>query len=142
MAEDREQRIRERAHRLWEEEGRPGGRAHEHWEEAERQVAEEEAAIEVEAPDARTHGVEGHAPADPLRNPEPIPPAEDPVYPAVTGPEAVPPIPGAEASLNPAEEVTPRRSSRPPRASERSTKPGAKRTGSADVKLRRKEPQT
>jgi hypothetical protein len=29
--EDREQRIRERAHSLWEEEGRPEGRADEFW---------------------------------------------------------------------------------------------------------------
>jgi hypothetical protein len=32
--EDREQRIRERAYSLWEEEGRPDGRAEEFWERA------------------------------------------------------------------------------------------------------------
>jgi hypothetical protein len=32
--EDREQRIRERAYSLWEEEGRPEGRAEEFWERA------------------------------------------------------------------------------------------------------------
>ncbi|MBS7707266.1 DUF2934 domain-containing protein [Chelatococcus asaccharovorans] len=29
--DEREHRIRERAHRLWEEEGRPEGRAERHW---------------------------------------------------------------------------------------------------------------
>ncbi|MBN8905656.1 MAG: DUF2934 domain-containing protein [Alphaproteobacteria bacterium] len=32
--EDREQRIRERAYSLWEEEGRPDGRGEEFWERA------------------------------------------------------------------------------------------------------------
>ena len=31
---DREDRVRERAHRLWEEEGRPEGRHHQHWQRA------------------------------------------------------------------------------------------------------------
>ncbi|HLW90327.1 MAG TPA: DUF2934 domain-containing protein [Roseiarcus sp.] len=40
---DREQKIREIAFRIWEEEGRPLGHAERHWEMAERIVAEEEA---------------------------------------------------------------------------------------------------
>ena len=32
--DDREQRIREQAHRLWEQEGRPEGRHAEHWRQA------------------------------------------------------------------------------------------------------------
>lgn len=32
--DDTEQRIREQAHRLWEEEGRPHGREIDHWEQA------------------------------------------------------------------------------------------------------------
>ena len=40
--EDPEARIRERAHALWEEEGRPEGRAEEHWERARRLVEAEE----------------------------------------------------------------------------------------------------
>ena len=31
MNETRERRIRDRAYRLWDEEGRPDGRQHEHW---------------------------------------------------------------------------------------------------------------
>lgn len=38
---EREQRIRERAHQIWEEEGRPLGRDAEHWERASRQIEEE-----------------------------------------------------------------------------------------------------
>lgn len=37
-----EQRIRERAYRLWEEEGRPEGRADVHWDKATELVAIEE----------------------------------------------------------------------------------------------------
>lgn len=33
-----EERIRERAHRIWEEEGRPHGRDWEHWERARREI--------------------------------------------------------------------------------------------------------
>jgi len=38
-----EERIRARAHRLWEEEGRPEGRAEAHWEQARLIVALEDA---------------------------------------------------------------------------------------------------
>jgi hypothetical protein len=34
MMADTEQRIRERAHQIWEEEGRPEGREREHWDRA------------------------------------------------------------------------------------------------------------
>ena len=40
--DDREHRIRQRAHRLWEEEGRPDGRAEAHWFQAKEIVAVEE----------------------------------------------------------------------------------------------------
>jgi len=36
-----EQRIRDRAHKIWEEEGRPEGRAETHWEQARALVASE-----------------------------------------------------------------------------------------------------
>jgi hypothetical protein len=35
-----EEKIRSRAYRLWEDEGRPDGRHQEHWSAAEREVAE------------------------------------------------------------------------------------------------------
>ncbi len=40
--EDREQRIRERAYSLWEEEGRPEGRADEFWERARKLIEAED----------------------------------------------------------------------------------------------------
>lgn len=42
MDQDLERRIRQRAHELWEAEGRPEGRDIEHWREAERQIMFEE----------------------------------------------------------------------------------------------------
>ena len=38
---DRDQRIRDRAYRLWEEEGRPEGRHEHHWTQASQQVGDE-----------------------------------------------------------------------------------------------------
>jgi uncharacterized protein YjbJ (UPF0337 family) len=43
-ADDRESKIRERAYRIWREEGSPEGRAHSHWHQAEKEVDAEEAA--------------------------------------------------------------------------------------------------
>jgi hypothetical protein len=43
-ARDKEQRIRERAFQMWEEESRPVGKEKEHWERA-RKLMEEEDAI-------------------------------------------------------------------------------------------------
>lgn len=40
---NRDQRTRERAHQLWEQEGRPEGREHEHWDRAAREIEEQEA---------------------------------------------------------------------------------------------------
>lgn len=43
MPGDRESRIREKAHELWEKEGRPHGADRRHWEQAEREVGGSEA---------------------------------------------------------------------------------------------------
>jgi len=40
MAQTREERIREKAHALWEKAGRPAGQDTQHWEEAEKLVNE------------------------------------------------------------------------------------------------------
>jgi hypothetical protein len=42
MDEDHLQRIRARAHALWEQEGRPEGRSEEHWQRACQELAEED----------------------------------------------------------------------------------------------------
>lgn len=48
--EDKIERIRRRAHAIWENEGRPEGRALEHWEKASQDIAlEQEQGFEPEA---------------------------------------------------------------------------------------------
>jgi hypothetical protein len=96
-----EQRVRERAHQLWERDGRPEGGELAFWHEAERQLRAETEGMVPVAPD--------EGPVDPLRNPESYAPAQDPEYPAITGPVELP----AGASLagqNPAEVVEEARS--------------------------------
>ena len=43
MSEDMEERVRQRAHQLWEQAGRPEGLAEEHWEQALQQITAEDA---------------------------------------------------------------------------------------------------
>lgn len=62
MQSDRDARIRERAYRIWEEEGRVEGRHEEHWRRAEREIADEEARAEqVRNPDRATGSDPGGA---------------------------------------------------------------------------------
>jgi hypothetical protein len=51
MAELDEHTIRERAHRLWEEAGKPEGMDKHLWQEAERQLREEQIRHELKTPD-------------------------------------------------------------------------------------------
>ncbi|GGC05105.1 hypothetical protein GCM10011494_24630 [Novosphingobium endophyticum] len=46
---DQDGRIRERAHELWEKEGRPQGQEHKHWLQAEREIAAEGASKSTSA---------------------------------------------------------------------------------------------
>lgn len=41
MTTEREDRIRQRAHQLWEEQGRPDGRHDEHWSQASSEIGED-----------------------------------------------------------------------------------------------------
>ena len=43
---DREDRIRQRAHELWEQEGRPDGRAQQHWEHAAQDLDRKDSEIQ------------------------------------------------------------------------------------------------
>jgi len=43
MADDRHDRIRQRAHAIWEQEGRPEGAHERHWRQAENEVAAQDA---------------------------------------------------------------------------------------------------
>ena len=45
------QKIRERAHDLWEQAGKPDGREEHFWLEAERQIREEQIRHELKTPD-------------------------------------------------------------------------------------------
>ena len=71
--DDTEQRIRERAHRLWEEEGRPEGRELDHWEQARSLVGIEANPEPDQSPNPEVeHRVNGWASPPP-------PPAVEPV---------------------------------------------------------------
>ncbi|TIV00661.1 MAG: DUF2934 domain-containing protein [Mesorhizobium sp.] len=43
---DREERIRRRAHEIWEREGRPEGREREHWDQAMQEIEAEDSEAE------------------------------------------------------------------------------------------------
>lgn len=132
--EERERKIQERAHRIWEEAGRPEGRAEEQWQAAVREVdAEEGQGVTPDDAQTTSHGA---PPADPVRNPVPHPPASDPMYPAVTGPEQVPDIEGATEGLNPGEIVKPKRAKRP------TSKTASPAAGKTEVKVRRRPGNT
>jgi hypothetical protein len=51
---DREDRMRERAYQIWEEQGRPEGRDLEHWHEAARQLHEDIDAEVIQERDGTT----------------------------------------------------------------------------------------
>jgi hypothetical protein len=50
MSEDREERIRARAHLIWEQEGRPQGRDKEHWDRAAKEIDAEGADTDPQDP--------------------------------------------------------------------------------------------
>lgn len=64
---DREARVRERAHQLWEQEGRPHGRDADHWDQATREVDAQDSAAppEKKAPRARKSAPKSAAGAAP-----------------------------------------------------------------------------
>lgn len=69
---EREERIRQEAYRIWEQEGRPKGREREHWKEAVRRVESGES-----GPMAANPG-EGATPASPSRQRKARTPATKP----------------------------------------------------------------
>jgi hypothetical protein len=66
--EDREKRIRERAHALWEQDGRPEGLADQHWERAASDLDREDAAIQREEIQGAKPGVRPRGDADFVRD--------------------------------------------------------------------------
>lgn len=70
MSVDVEQRIRERAYAIWQEEGCPKGREHDHWVRAEREIADASPAPTVpSAPVAKTRATKAGTPAGTGRKP-------------------------------------------------------------------------
>lgn len=61
---ERDQRIRQRAYRLWEEAGRPEGQAHDHWERAAQDLDREDADILREGSAGPKPGVKSSAEPD------------------------------------------------------------------------------
>lgn len=70
MDETIERRIRDRAYRIWEEEGRPAGRDVDHWLRAAQEVAAEDHARNG-ADEAAPPAAEAAAPAKPKRTRSP-----------------------------------------------------------------------
>ena len=69
MAEDLERRIRQRAHEIWEREGRPEGRAQDHWTLAREAIAIEDNQSSTLKPNPN------HGPQDTAEHTEPVEPA-------------------------------------------------------------------
>lgn len=74
MYQEDEDRIRIRAHRIWEREGRPEGRADEHWEMAREEIAIEDNQRLATEPNPVA---EGKVYADGTEDAEPITAAEE-----------------------------------------------------------------
>lgn len=70
---DREDRIRRRAHEIWEREGQPSGRDHEHWERAGREIDDEDRGV---APNPASE-TEGNPPGENEELTDKEGPAED-----------------------------------------------------------------
>jgi hypothetical protein len=66
--QDREARIRRRAHELWEQEGRPEGQADTHWERAAQDLDREDADIRREGVAGEKPGVRPQGDADFVRD--------------------------------------------------------------------------
>ena len=66
MLDAREERIRAKAHDLWEADGRPEGRDREHWEQAAKLVEEEERQAAKDAADPQSKPGQPSATNDPV----------------------------------------------------------------------------
>lgn len=66
MTPDHESRVRQRAHEIWEREGRPEGRDREHWAQAEAELASEtkKAGRKAAAPKAGKAAAAARAPSE------------------------------------------------------------------------------
>jgi len=65
MATDRQDRIRHRAHEIWEKQGRPHGADYQHWDQATREIDAEDAAAKKPAAKASASKAGASKPAKP-----------------------------------------------------------------------------
>ncbi len=65
MPDDRDDRIRRRAHEIWERDGRPHGKHAEHWERAAREVDAEAAVTKQAGSATRARGKAGTSRSSP-----------------------------------------------------------------------------
>jgi len=65
MADDRQERIRNRAHQIWQEEGQPAGHHERHWHQAAADVDREDATGKPAKKPAKKAAVAGKAKAEP-----------------------------------------------------------------------------
>ena len=63
MSDDRQHRIRQRAHAIWENHGRPHGADRDHWDQATREIDEEDAAVKGPKPAAKAKAPVAKKPA-------------------------------------------------------------------------------
>ena len=64
MADDRQERIRNRAHQIWQEEGQPAGHHDRHWHQAAADIDREDAGQSAKKPTKKAAGA-GKAKAEP-----------------------------------------------------------------------------
>lgn len=65
MTDDRQHRIRQRAHAIWESHGRPHGHDRDHWDQATREIDAEDAAAKKKTPARAAAVSKPKAPAKP-----------------------------------------------------------------------------
>ncbi|TIT32077.1 MAG: DUF2934 domain-containing protein [Mesorhizobium sp.] len=64
MTDDRQERIRNRAHQIWQEEGQPAGHHERHWQQAAADIDREDAGLGAKKPARKASGA-GKAKAAP-----------------------------------------------------------------------------
>ncbi|AEH89617.1 DUF2934 domain-containing protein [Mesorhizobium opportunistum] len=58
MADDRQERIRNRAHQIWQQEGQPAGQDERHWHQAAADVDAEDASLVTRKPAKKAAGAD------------------------------------------------------------------------------------
>jgi len=113
MSDDREERIRNHAYRLWESQGRPHGRHDEHWRDAAASVdGEANTGPALEQPDAADETTMAQVEMPDFAAPVDTMPAEEPAAQSAPLDVAVQPL-APEPSAQKAKRVPPTKTPRP-----------------------------